>query len=447
MNKFQIEVQAIDRFTKTFRNLNDRASKAVRPLTNVQRQVGSLVRELHLDKLVTGMGKVSRASLSVSRNLGAATGPLESLLGLGATGGFIGAAGAIAALGARWGQLGYEVNRTSQLIGVSTAELQRYRGAANLAGVSSEVMTDALSRLGTTLQDALNNRNPTAVVMLNKLGIGIRRNAEGVVDTTAALTDLSRAISRVRDPHVQAVIASAFGLEGALPLLRQGPDIIERNAREAERLGLVMGGPALEGAQKFGDALNRLKAAAEGAANATGAKLVGPLARGMDLITSGITSASRPNQGVAEAAGNAARAVFGGPKLLGTMLFGGETDRSKQRSSGIVTGSSAASDERWHIDPAVQAERDRESVRMMQLEYDRETNPALKANMWREIQRRQGALAGEAAAASGTPAPQPPVRVEIDMRNVQPGVSVRASQGNLWVPTRINYAMPAAVGP
>ena len=58
-NNFEVRVRAIDDFTKTFRNLNDQASRAVRPLVNVHRQVGMLAREMHLDKMAKGMGVVS----------------------------------------------------------------------------------------------------------------------------------------------------------------------------------------------------------------------------------------------------------------------------------------------------------------------------------------------------------------------------------------------------
>lgn len=438
-NRFEVQVVALDRFTKTFRSLNDRASKAVRPLTNVQRQVGALSRELHLDKIAKGMGKVSQASLTVARNLGLATGPIESLLGMGVAGGIVGLTASVAALGARWGMLGYEVNRTSQRIGVSTDDLQRYRAAAGRAGVSSDAFTSALGTLGETLQDALYGRNPQALIILNKLGIGIKRNAAGVVDSVAAFRDLSLALSRIADPRVQAIVARAFGMEEALPLLRQGPEAIERLAREAEKAGQVMGGEAVAGAMKFGDALNRLKAAAEGAANATGAKLTGPFTRAMDFISSAMEGSIHPKS-IGEAMSNAAGAVFGGPRFLRN-VFGGGSDRSKQRSGGAVTepaGSAQVS--QWQIDPAVQAERDRDALKIKRAELERETDPGTRAALQREIGRDETRLSSGAAE-------QQPVHVVIDMKNVQPGVSVQAKQGNTFLPTRISYSMPTTVTP
>jgi hypothetical protein len=191
------------------------------------------------------MRGISQASMKVASSLGLAAGPMEALPGLGVAGGITATAAAVASLGAHWGPTGYEISRTPQLIGVSTNDLQRYRGAAQLAGVSQEALTNSFASLGRTMQDAQFGRNPEAYAVLNKLGIGIQRNAQGVVDTVGTFNDLALAISRITDPHVQEKMADIFGLREALPLLRQGPDAIARLTQEAEKFGLVAGGEAL----------------------------------------------------------------------------------------------------------------------------------------------------------------------------------------------------------
>lgn len=444
-NKFEVQVVALDKFTKTFRKLNDSASRAVRPLTNMQRQVGALSRELHLDKVAKGMGKVSQASLGVARNLGLATAPLEALFGLGLVGGIAGVAGAIVTLGARWGNLGFEINRTSQNIGVSTDDLQRYRGAATLAGISVEAMTGALDSLGTTLHSADQQGNQGPLAILEKLGIKIQRGKDGVVDTTAALIDLSRAIQRTSDPFTQRTIASAFGLEQALPLLRQGPEAIGRLAKEAERLGLVQGPKALQWAQDFGDALNRLKGSISGVANEWGAKFTPALTRGMNLLSeasapSASKDATSTKSGFPFNAGPIAAGLAIASKVGGS-LFGAPTDPGTRKVSGTVTydtAGAASSDGRF-VDPAVQAARDREAMAIKQREFNSEQDPSVKAALGREIARDQQRDAGGS--------PQQTVKVEVTMNNAPPGTQVQAKQGNSFVPTRISYSMPTTVTP
>ena len=40
--------------------------------------------------------------------------------------------------------------------------------------------------------------------------------------------ELALAISRITNPHVQENVADIFGMREALPMVRQGPDAIER---------------------------------------------------------------------------------------------------------------------------------------------------------------------------------------------------------------------------
>lgn len=57
--------------------------------------------------------------------------------------------------------------------------------------------------------------------------------------------DMSRAISHIWNPQAHAKVASTFGLEQALPLLRQGPAAVKRYEASVVRFGAVMTGPQL----------------------------------------------------------------------------------------------------------------------------------------------------------------------------------------------------------
>ena len=287
-NSFQFQVVALDRYTKVFRDLNNKASKAARPISNIYRQVGALSRELHIDKFASGLGKVSNAAVTMTRTLGLSLGPLEALLGAGGiVGGLVGAGVATAALGVRFATAGFDVTRMSQLLGVSTRDLQRYAGAARLAGVDADAMKAAIGNLGDVLQNASNGRNQYARNFLDSFGLSIHKAKDGTIDAIATMRELSRELQRTADPHVQRLIASAFGLEAALPLLRRGPAAVEAFAKEAERLGVVVGPEALQWSVDFTDSLNHLKVASDGVANSLGARVVPVLTKVMDSVTRG----------------------------------------------------------------------------------------------------------------------------------------------------------------
>lgn len=462
-NKFEVQVVALDRFTKTFRNLNDRASKAVRPLTNVQRQVGALAKEMHLDKAAKGLGKVSDAAVNLTRTLGLSLGPLESVLGIGAAGGIVGgllaAGGAALGLGVRFASIGFEVSRTAQKLGVTTAELQGYRGAARLAGLDADVATAAISSLGDTLQDAKWGRNPLALQMLNKFGLALHTNRDGVIDTMATMRDLSGVLQNVADPHVAARVARAFGLEDALPLLRQGPEAIDKLTKSANDLGIVAGPQALQWSVDFTNSLNHMKVAIDGAANGLGARLVPALTSVMDTVTKGIEV-----KGFAGGAQNLFLTAMYGPlgQLYANWLSSGpKPTTAAQRTvsgqiggplqqgpyapsgagAGVDTGMSAAAQnggmsDQWHVDPAVQAERDRVAMGMVQSELANSTNLNDRAALTRELAARR------AGATTNTLTPQA-VKVEVAFKNAPPGTTARSATENAYVPTRVSYSMPS----
>lgn len=265
-NNFQIIISAVDCATATVRKVNRSMERLTRPIAQIKRSMGSLSREMGLDKLGRSMMSVGKSAWDVAGKIGSIVSPLAAIAGVGSIAG-------IAALATEWARLGFEVGRTAATIGISTGTLQSLRGAAQLAGVSSEALTGGLKSLGDTMQDALYGRNQQALVMMNRLGIGIHRTADGTVDTTRAFMDLSRVLSGMHNPQVQGLIARTFGLEESLPLLRQGPAAIEAYQKKIADLGGVQSNAAIEAAAQLGMKMNMLHVAVGGVRNEIGARL------------------------------------------------------------------------------------------------------------------------------------------------------------------------------
>lgn len=330
-NRFEFEVCALDRFTQTFKNLNDKASKATRPLEATGRQFKALGKELHIDKITRGLGKMSQVSASVASNLGLAAGPLGSMFGIGTLGGIAGAAAGVASLTSRFADLGFNAGRSASLMGVGTRDLQRFQGAAKLTGISTEVATQSLDGFGKALQDAVYRNNPEITGTLHALGVQIKRNKDGTIDAVGTLEDYSRAVSRIADPKAQRAATDPFGMTQMLPLIRQGPEAIKRLADEAEKLGLVIDGSGIKKADKFTESLNRLQAATDGAGLAVGDMMSGPAAKAMDALTRGIVG-GLPQKG------------SGGPKYI--------SPEDLRQAKRLLLGPSAAGGGRGLVTPA-----------------------------------------------------------------------------------------------
>ncbi len=311
-NAFEVKIVALDRFTKTFRNLNNQASKAARPLVNVHRQVGALAREMHLDKVAKGMGKVSDAAVNVSRTLGLSLGPLEAVFGAGGViGGLAAAGGAAITLGVNFARTGFEVSRTSHAIGVSTRDLQRWQGAAELAGVSSDSMTQTLRSMGSTLEDAANGRDVDAAGVLRRFGIGIPMK-NGVVDQNAALEELSQWFSKISNPQYRNVVAKALHIDPeVIPLLERGAAGVRQLQDRAESYGYVISESGIKQTNRFTESLNNLKVSANGAMKSLGLDAISPMVNVMDRLTERLSqSRSRPGKALLGIAFDAEKSLF-----------------------------------------------------------------------------------------------------------------------------------------
>ncbi|MFZ6724711.1 hypothetical protein ACO0K2_04380 [Undibacterium sp. MH2W] len=266
-NNFQITISAIDRATAVVRKINKSMDRLTKPIIRIRQSLGALGREIGLDKVGRSIGNVGRSASVVTSKLSSMLGPLSIIVGGGTVAG-------IASLATEWARFGSEVSNSSALIGISVDSLQSLRGAASVVGVGAQELTGGLKSLGDTMEDALFGRNQQALVVLNRLGVGIHKTKDGSIDAARGFRDLSVAISGIKNAQVQGVIARTFGLEATLPLLRKGPKAIEEYEQKVAALGGVMNGPAIEAAQKFGVSLDYLSIAAQATKNSIGEKLV-----------------------------------------------------------------------------------------------------------------------------------------------------------------------------
>ena len=267
-NTFTITIAAVDRATATVRKINQSMARITSPVRNLGQSLGSLGREVGLDKVSQSFGKVATSARS------AVSGVTSLVPALGVIGSAATVAG-IAALAGNWGKLGAEIARTSAVLGVSTSDLQAYQAAARLAGGTAEDMTSSLKSLGDTLEDATFNRNSQALVLMNQLGISMTRTKDGAVDATRALRQVAEAIARQKgNVQAQRLIARTFGVEQLLPMLQKGAAGIEAYVAQARSLGTVMGPDKIAAAKEYAQNMTKLDLAIDGLKSSIGNALI-----------------------------------------------------------------------------------------------------------------------------------------------------------------------------
>jgi hypothetical protein len=198
--------------------------------------------------------------------LGSAGGPAAALFGIGSAGGIIATVAAVGQLASAWAVLGFDVLRTSSLIGMNAQELQKWQGAARLAGVSAEEMTSSLGNLAKTQQDARYGRNVLAAQVMRGFGINTS-------DPSKAMSDLFRA-SAGMTPQTRIKLFESMGVSPALiPMGRKNIGVLKQ---EAQARGMILSPDELDAAEKVRLQALGFGGTASGVANKVGGT-VGPV--------------------------------------------------------------------------------------------------------------------------------------------------------------------------
>ncbi|MGI4945842.1 MAG: hypothetical protein ACRYHQ_35665 [Janthinobacterium lividum] len=282
---YSVQITAVDKATATLNKVNAALAGTLAPVNRLGGALAKLGDTTGVNRLGSGLANLERQAVRTAEGMARIVPAMGAITGAASLAG-------LSRLASQWADFGDKLGFTSQRIGISTQQLQGLQGAARLAGSSSEAMTGGLRGLQQTLQDAVGGRNRDAVVMFGKLGISFQdagRNARGVTDV---LPELADKIAGIKNPQLQAMIATQmFGgaAEDLLPLLRQGSAGLRRLTEEAGRYGL-MTDKGRETARDFAAAQTRIGLAVEGLGGKVAEKLVPVLVPLLDRLAGWITS-------------------------------------------------------------------------------------------------------------------------------------------------------------
>ncbi|WP_374572519.1 cell wall hydrolase [Phenylobacterium sp.] len=294
-NRFQIFIDARDRASATFGAVDartkrlgasiDKTARALerfgvpRALTEAGSKFAKAVANSHaLGRAAADMGKGFGAASKAGKGLAADAGAAgEALTGTAAAGEALGsaailagagigvaaaglaAAGVIAAkVSQKWADLGFNIRNTGRVIGVSTRDLQDFRGAGKMFGVDASAMDAGLNGLGRTLNDARWGRNATALAAMNQLGLKLRYAKDGTLDVKQAMLDLSDILARQKSAQSRQLIADTFGVGSALPALLDGSAKLRTEMDRFDRSGAVLSDKQIERATRMKQATTEL---------------------------------------------------------------------------------------------------------------------------------------------------------------------------------------------
>lgn len=270
---FQITINAVDKATAVAKRVNESIAKITKPITDVKSSVAAFNKETGLDQLGKKFESVGKSAQTVARSVASIAPPLAAIVGVGSVAG-------IAAFATSWGRAAAEIANTSSVIGVTTTDLQRYRGAARVAGLSADAMTSSMQSLGDAFEDASAGRNNFVAGVLSDKGIGIHRLKDGTVDVVRGLHDVASAASKITNAQAQRKFLDIFGLGGIQAMIRRGT--IDQFVSKFDELNATMSPEQIAQGEKFNQSMIALDASVDKLKNSVGSALAPALGRAVD---------------------------------------------------------------------------------------------------------------------------------------------------------------------
>lgn len=232
---YSVTISATDNASKAIERVNASLARMVAPVNRVRAAAEKLAKETGITATAQAFGRTADAARNLGRQIGSVIAPLGVITGAASIAGMVRMTGLWGEFASRLGQAAYRIQTTA-------ANLHSLQGAARLAGGSAESMTAGLRTLGDTLVDAVGGRNNEAVQYLNLLGISLRGATGEARTAEEVLPELADRIAAIRNPALQARVATAMlggAAEDLLPVLRGGSAAMREYQEQARRYGVV----------------------------------------------------------------------------------------------------------------------------------------------------------------------------------------------------------------
>ena len=163
------------------------------------------------------------------------------------------------------GQWADNLLTVSQQSNVSTDTLQKWDYAARFIDTDSETMVKALGKVA-KMQASSIKSGDEYVTMLDGQTIALRNSNGELKSNEELLMNMVDAIGSIADDTVrEAAAQELFGksFQEMMPLINAGSEGLKKYGDEAEALGLVLSGDAVNSLGEFDDQMQRLKATVE----------------------------------------------------------------------------------------------------------------------------------------------------------------------------------------
>lgn len=179
-----------------------------------------------------------------------------------------------------------DINTLSAVTGLSTETLQKFQYASDIVDVSLDTLQTSLRKLTMSMDDARNG-STTASEAFAKLGVRVTDSRGQLKDSETVFYEVVDALGKIgNETERDAICLDIFGRSATElnPLIKSGSQVLKEYGEQAEAAGAILSQEALDGANRFNDALDVLKATLEGVGTAIGAELAESLAVLLEML-------------------------------------------------------------------------------------------------------------------------------------------------------------------
>lgn len=194
---------------------------------------------------------------------------------------------ALAGLAYKSGTAADELSTLSKVTGISTAELQKYKAAADLVDVSVETISKSQIKLKKNMATAASGTGAAAKAF-QTLGVAVTDSNGELRGQDEVFTEVIKALGQMENETERDALAmQIFGKSAAElnPLIEDNGETYKRVADIFKNNGLeIVDDETIQKANEFNDTIDEVKATFGAAINTIGMQLAGYLAPAMEKI-------------------------------------------------------------------------------------------------------------------------------------------------------------------
>jgi len=268
--------------------------KLEREIAMTESSLGKLKAEAkatgdQMNKSSIDMQKLAEATKKVGEITASATKALVNFTVQGIkimAGAVASASGAIVKLAKDAGAFADEMNTLSSVTGISTKQLQQFKYASELIDVDVSTLASSMKKLTSTMSSA-SKGSGDAYETFKTLGVEFK-NADGTLrNSNDVFNDTIRALGNVaNETERDAMSMKLFGKSATElnPLIEGGIDTLDEMGKKAQELGLILSQDTLDGANRFNDALDKIKSNGKGLFNVIGSEIASEFAPQLEAV-------------------------------------------------------------------------------------------------------------------------------------------------------------------